>query len=343
MHRLLYCEHCDQVFSNVSEHNLHRNLKHQSTHQGKVTKDVLPKNMKCDFQCSQCNAKFVHHEYLTCHDKYFHGDNPMGKVFTNNKGKTVFKCMVCQHAFLNATSLMKHIASKHSSPFKPFQCNVCCKYFTSYGVLNTHKKVHSGQTWNCDICHAKFKLKSGLYTHILRAHSSKSVQCKICAKIYKSEVHLQSHMSYMHATKTPFSCELCDKAFNKLFQLNLHYKRVHNKVRIFCGICNSSFRLRQCLFRHIQNKHSNLVFSCSKCPAKLSSRQYYNAHMLNVHSTGCWKCGLCGATFKCKSYLKSHLAGMHTGLVLHCAQCKYSTRWKHAIRQHIIKNHFGKF
>jgi KRAB domain-containing zinc finger protein len=340
LHRLLDCEQCDQVFTSVTELDLHRNLAHQSTHQREQAKDSGPRKRK--YECTKCNHMFVHHEYLKRHIKYFHGANPMCKTFVNNQGIKVFKCLVCQHGLISFSDLMVHISSKHTNS-RPFKCEVCLKSFLTIGKLNQHKQVHSGHIWRCDICSEKFTNKFYLKQHTLKVHSQ-SVECKICGKNYKSGIYLLKHMRYLHATETPFECNLCGKAFSQKHLLNSHCKQVHNNLELFCKGCNINFSSKGDLARHIRYKHSKnpLVFSCNKCPAKFGTQHSYNHHMQQVHATGCFKCEMCGAKFKCQAYFNCHMRRVHTGLVLHCAHCKYATRRKYVLRRHINKYHTGK-
>jgi KRAB domain-containing zinc finger protein len=343
LYRLLNCEQCDQVFTNTTELAVHRNLIHKPT-RGEHAKDRGSRKKIFNFKCAKCPLSYSCVEYLECHDKYFHGDKPVGNNISNNMGKTIFKCMVCQHESTTSLKLLGHITSKHTH-LQTFQCNVCCKSFTSNGNRNYHKQIHSRQTWSCGICSAKFKQKQNLISHILQVHSSQNVQCKICRKIFKAECYLSRHMSYNHATEKPFSCNLCDKTFNKQYYLNEHYRSIHNNVRYYCDICNSSFKNKKYLAYHIEYKHSKNppIFYCKKCPAKFGSKTCYDHHLRQVHGTGCFKCEMCGATFKCKQYLKRHMKGVHTGLVLYCTQCKYTTRVKINLIRHINGIHASKF
>jgi KRAB domain-containing zinc finger protein len=251
LHRLLDCEQCDQVFTSVTELNLHRSLIHQSTRQSEQAKDSGPRKWK--YKCSKCQQRFVYQEYLEYHVKYFHGVNPIGKTFTNNQCIKVYKCLVCQHELTNFSHLMNHISSKHTNS-RPFKCEVCLKCFPSNCTLSMHKQIHSGQTWNCDICSAKFTMKCYLKQHTLKVHS-RSAQCKICGKIFKSGIYLSRHMSNIHATEKPFVCSLCHKKFSKQYCLNAHFKEVHSDLVFCCESCNYSSKSKYDLARHIQYKH----------------------------------------------------------------------------------------
>ena len=64
---------------------------------------------------------------------------------------------------------------------KPFQCNVCEKYFLENGQLLNHMKIHTGEnTLQCNICDKSFSSNYRLKRH-MKVHA---LQCNICDKTF---------------------------------------------------------------------------------------------------------------------------------------------------------------
>ncbi|KAI9262470.1 hypothetical protein EDC94DRAFT_608213 [Helicostylum pulchrum] len=85
--------------------------------------------------------------------------------------------------------------------------------------------------FECDVCHAVFKRRYNLGTHI-KVHSPARVK--------------------------DFGCHLCTKAFDRKHDLTRHIATVHNGERAYnCTLCTSAFSRKDALVRHGIQKHQS--------------------------------------------------------------------------------------
>ena len=135
-----------------------------------------------------------------------------------------------------------------------FCCEICKKVFSKKSNFRSHMGIHdkSEQKHKCGFCGETFAWKSSLNRHIQRSHSeSPSVfKCDWCDKSYKVQSVLKDHIKRDHVQEKKHQCELCDKAFFKLHDLNYH-RRLHLALKPYeCSECGKSFSHLSHLHRH---------------------------------------------------------------------------------------------
>ena len=80
--------------------------------------------------------------------------------------------VVCEHSFINKSSLQKHVDTIHKK-LKPCQCEKCKMCFSHKGGLSSHDKaVHlKSKPFSCKYCQASFARKNYLEKHVKRIHT----------------------------------------------------------------------------------------------------------------------------------------------------------------------------
>lgn len=80
-----------------------------------------------------------------------------------------FQCKKCKRAFVNQTSLEKHV--KTHVAIKEFTCELCEAIYTSHAMLNTHMVTHATfKRFKCPCCDAHFKSHDDLEIHVGEHH-----------------------------------------------------------------------------------------------------------------------------------------------------------------------------
>ena len=123
----------------------------------------------------------------------------------------------------------------------------------------------------------------------------KNHKCEICAQDFNKLKQLRLHIKTVHEGQ--HKCEICEKVFNKLCNLQSHMKIAHTEEKTSnektnnsehkCDHCNEIFRLLPDLQIHSKEVHGILkIHKCEICNKDFSKRTHLNAHLAIVHEQG---------------------------------------------------------
>ncbi|SAM08695.1 hypothetical protein [Absidia glauca] len=88
------------------------------------------------------------------------------------------------------------------------------------------------------------------------------------------------------ANDRQFVCHICDRSFNRRFNLGTHIK-THNKDRkkpFACHLCSKSFDRKHDCERHVSTVHmGERLFTCEACQVSFSRRDALHRHQLQKH------------------------------------------------------------
>lgn len=134
------------------------------------------------FQCNKCFKNFANRRTREKH------------MWRHDKSKLKYKCDLCDYAGLFASNLTLHMTT-HSRE-KRFVCDyVDCdkKYFTK-GELTKHIQLyHSRDVFlDCPECSKRFRGKKLLNIH-MRTHGPPTFECELCHEKFKHYSHLTYH------------------------------------------------------------------------------------------------------------------------------------------------------
>lgn len=116
---------------------------------------------------------------------------------SGNRKAGKYKCDRCGKKYLSQLQLKNHILWIHMD-MKPHKCQWCSKQFHSPAGLAKHTLVHTGVSYDCDICGAKLTTKRTAMFH-KRSHSGeKPFTCKECGECFVSASRRSDHAKRKH-------------------------------------------------------------------------------------------------------------------------------------------------
>ena len=148
------------------------------------------------YMCRMCTFKCTSARDLTLHHQEKHG---------------IIYCKICNKAFNNPHSLLRH---GYSHKEKRFKCTTCEESFNFNSELVTHQLTHQRRSKHlCAYpkCGRLFKNKSDLSRHA-KEHLTVSLKCPDCTYITKSKRNFDSHR-FQHSKIERFFCSVCNKGF----------------------------------------------------------------------------------------------------------------------------------
>ncbi|XP_068771790.1 zinc finger and BTB domain-containing protein 40 isoform X9 [Struthio camelus] len=320
------CDICGREFAHASGMQYHKLTEHF---------DEKP------FSCEECGAKFAANSTLKNHLRLHTGDRP-------------FMCKHCLMTFMQASALAYHTKKKHSEG-KMYACQYCDAVFAQSIELSRHVRTHTGdKPYVCRECGKGFRQANGLSIHLRtfhniedpydckkcrmsfatlqehrkhvhEAHSREYHPCPTCAKVFSAPSLLERHM-VTHVGGKPFSCEICDKAYQQLSGLWYHNRTHHPDV----------FAAQN----HRSSKFSSL--QCSSCDKTFSSTTAHRKHVKEEHrDVKFHECETCKELFPTLALLQVHVKCRHSGSQpFRCLYCSASFRFPGALQQHVTTEHF---
>ena len=211
----------------------------------------------------------------------------------------------------------------------------------------------------CDFCYRVFYSKQTLARHLQNIHrkqglpSKKSAEinqsfkvsnkkeqyiCPICHNEYTHDVNLQMHMQKHQEKPLMYTCDICEKVFDRKSNLVKHRGRIHSLYIINfekahrnlsvengqfqCDICGDRLKNGDTLDDHFSRKvcqrETNVVvneegkFQCTVCEKSYLDENSLTRHYNWKHKDPVlYKCDLCDKSFPYISSLKRHKIHVH--------------------------------
>ncbi|XP_075762774.1 zinc finger and BTB domain-containing protein 40 isoform X2 [Pelodiscus sinensis] len=321
------CDICGREFAHASGMQYHKLTEHF---------DEKP------FSCEECGAKFAANSTLKNHLRLHTGDRPYTckhclMTFTqasalayhtkkkHSEGK-MYACQYCDAVFAQSIELSRHVRT-HTGD-KPYVCRECGKGFRQANGLSIHLRTFHNieDPYDCKKCRMSFPTLQEHRKHIHEVHSREYHPCTTCGKVFSAPSLLERHM-VTHVGGKPFSCEICDKAYQQLSGLWYHNRTHHPDVfaaqnhrsskfsSLQCSSCDKTFSSTTAHKKHVKAEHSGTQpFRCLYCTASFrfpGALQHHvtTEHFKQLEST--FTCGLCGELFPAREQLQDHYSAEH--------------------------------
>ncbi|XP_044527249.1 zinc finger and BTB domain-containing protein 40 isoform X1 [Gracilinanus agilis] len=319
------CDICGREFAHASGMQYHKLTEHF---------DEKP------FSCEECGAKFAANSTLKNHLRLHTGDRPfMCKhclmTFTqasalayhtkkkHAEGK-MYACQYCDAVFAQSIELSRHVRT-HTGD-KPYVCRECGKGFRQANGLSIHLRTFHNidDPYDCKKCRMSFPTLQDHRNHIHEVHSKEYHPCPTCGKIFSAPSLLERHM-VTHVGGKPFSCGVCDKAYQQLSGLWYHNRTHHPDVfaaqnhrsskftSLPCGSCDKTFASTAAHKKHVKTEHADIKFhECETCQELFPTLALLQVHAKCRHSgSQPFRCLYCAASFRFPGALQHHVATEH--------------------------------
>ncbi|KFQ66286.1 Zinc finger and BTB domain-containing protein 40, partial [Pelecanus crispus] len=320
------CDICGREFAHASGMQYHKLTEHF---------DEKP------FSCEECGAKFAANSTLKNHLRLHTGDRPFmckhclmtfmqaSALAYHTKKKhaegKMYACQYCDAVFAQSIELSRHVRT-HTGD-KPYVCRECGKGFRQANGLSIHLRTFHNieDPYDCKKCRMSFATLQEHRKHVHEAHSREYHPCPTCSKVFSAPSLLERHM-VTHVGGKPFSCEICDKAYQQLSGLWYHNRTHHPDV----------FAAQN----HRSSKFSSL--QCSSCEKTFSSTAAHRKHVKAEHTDVKFhECETCKELFPTLALLQVHVKCRHSGSQpFRCLYCSASFRFPGALQNHVTTEHF---
>ncbi|XP_029084289.1 zinc finger and BTB domain-containing protein 40 isoform X2 [Monodon monoceros] len=292
------CDLCGREFAHASGMQYHKLTEHF---------DEKP------FSCEECGAKFAANSTLKNHLRLHTGDRP-------------FMCKHCLMTFTQASALAYHTKKKHSEG-KMYACQYCDAVFAQSIELSRHVRTHTGdKPYVCRDCGKGFRQANGLSIHLHTFHNIEDpYDCKKCRMSFPT---LQDHRKHIHEvhSKEYHPCPTCGKIFSAPSMLERHMVTHVGGKPFSCGICNKAYQQLSGLWYHNRTHHPDVFaaqnhrsskfssLQCSSCDKTFPNTIEHKKHIKAEHADMKFhECGQCKELFPTPALLQVHIKCQHSG------------------------------
>ncbi|XP_053516296.1 zinc finger and BTB domain-containing protein 40 isoform X2 [Artibeus jamaicensis] len=320
------CDLCGREFAHASGMQYHKLTEHF---------DEKP------FSCEECGAKFAANSTLKNHLRLHTGDRP-------------FMCKHCLMTFTQASALAYHTKKKHSEG-KMYACQYCDAVFAQSIELSRHVRTHTGdKPYVCRDCGKGFRQANGLSIHLHTFHNIEDpYDCKKCRMSFPT---LQDHRKHIHEvhSKEYHPCPTCGKIFSAPSMLERHMVTHVGGKPFSCGICNKAYQQLSGLWYHNRTHHPDVFaaqnhrsskfssLQCSSCDKTFPNTVEHKKHIKTEHADMKFhECDQCKELFPTPALLQVHIKCQHSGSQpFRCLYCAATFRFPGALQHHVTTEHF---
>ncbi|KAL3288533.1 hypothetical protein HHI36_002973 [Cryptolaemus montrouzieri] len=192
-----------------------------------------------------------------------------------------------------------------------FFCDACDKGFTRKFDMQRHRKFKHPELEAIESYPQK-KDRELLNTCKIIENDKIIFKCDLCNRRFNKSYNLTRHRS-IHIGLKPFVCHICGKCFRLYSSFRKHIKQFHEGVKNFkCEMCQREFGTKESRDEHM-NTHTDLrPFSCDICKKSFRQKSSLYIHKLYHSNTFKFECSLCDKKFRRSQELMLHNR-QHTG------------------------------
>ena len=293
-------------------------------------------NQKPKYKCVLCQRPFFMLDDLTKHVHYVHDD--------------VVQVCHCGKTFSSSDALKAHESDIHATEESPTETDAE-KYLSDQDGNFENDDLFDSQSgsdfeiadekedlfkesenlpFKQELDDTEFDDKKYEYDGLLDDSKQKLVKVEAFEEIQSlNEISIQEK-----SKDKSFTCEKCEKVFNRLSSLKRHIEITHEGLKKHqCFVCSRKFGYASHLKDHMTRAHKDIdikedikgndneesdtkakYFHCKECDKRFSTKKDYMRHQ-NIHDNSglTFKCEICCKEFRRKDNLYQHIRRFHEG------------------------------
>ena len=127
---------------------------------------IQSKHRAIEFPCNLCAKKFSSKSGLFVHRREQHTSIVRG-----------VKCDICDFVSKGERNLKKHKEIHNNASYKKYKCLYCPKSFRNFNSKNVHERIHTGEKpYQCNVCQKYFKRSHHLSSHLKCVDHANQIQ-----------------------------------------------------------------------------------------------------------------------------------------------------------------------
>ncbi|XP_036339166.1 zinc finger protein 845-like isoform X1 [Rhagoletis pomonella] len=257
------CHECQEVFSNDYELRRHKYQAHNG---------ALP------VRCEYCHKGFVSMAFLSRHRQHFHPE----KTGSNSLGSAT--CTNCGCVFSSLQKLRLHAQQPRD---EKGHCIETMRQVIPYQERT--RQLRRPRLYSCEHCNKRFSTQATLDKH-MGTHGTVTFGCSECSMRFQDANELKRHIMEMHAKPRYLKCDLCEKRFCYMRELQQHQKEHAGDGEVpddsfHCPIRNCGARASSIKEAHDHAYLNHKLIACDYCDC-LFGRNRLTTHLRTVHATG---------------------------------------------------------
>ncbi|KAF2367628.1 Zinc finger C2H2-type [Trinorchestia longiramus] len=299
------------------------------------------------FRCSKCDFATITRTRLNEHE-----------MTHLDMSQRSFACPHCSYRATRQTRLNEHITNRHYPEKKALHKCDKCEFSTLWkSYLKVHKKMHSGDVFQCSRCSYSSPVKAQVMRHERSLHrigvskvttANNIFKCPHCPYTAARKCRLTEHIDSRHnrANSEVFSCPAC--TFKTIWRKSL---KVHMSVHeeegdyFLCDLCAFKSLDEEKFKLHVKTHLPEEAFTCTLCSFSTPDADLFNEHLTTNHSQANSSENVT-PSFDI-NYIESHSADDSTQTsgqsleacspeLVRCKKCSFSSVSAKALRAHLL-------
>ncbi|KAJ8667992.1 hypothetical protein QAD02_009655 [Eretmocerus hayati] len=165
--------------------------------------------------------------------------------------------------------------------------------------------------------------------------------CDVCDKSFDRKAYRNRHVK-SHSNERLYRCKICFDELKSNRNLKEHVLRKHNNEKFYlCDHCGKRFVIKQDYTNHMRLHSRDNPMSCEFCHKKFARKDSLMRHVWAHTGDFPYSCKLCGRGFSRNKDLNKHKSSHTEGKPYGCEFCYKCFKHKSSLTFHVRDKHSG--